>query len=288
MATKSTTKAASKSASGSGSVSKRSAVVRKEIQDALGAIDNNSTELARLLYEAYHKEMYVEWGHEDFRNYCADELDVNYRKAMYFVDIWDKVKSLSLPLAKVRKLGWTKMKDIATVITDKNKDKLLADAMKKTSREVTEAVKLMRRKDTKGADLPTITTMSLRMSESEANIITDAIEEAKKLTESDNAVVALEMICQDWMTDQGQTPQKSSIEDHIEHLQRVYGVTLTVKKATKAQQAAAAKKAKAAAAKKKTTAKRKSKKAEAEAEVEAAEAANGDEGEQDIDDLLGI
>jgi len=158
-----------------------------------------------------------------------------------------------------------------------------------TSRELAEAVKLVRKKDTKGSkDLPTITTMTLRMSESEANIITDAIEEAKKLTESDNAVVALEMICQDWAESQGSTPVRKSIDDHVKYLETVYGVTITVKGKPKVQEAAE-EEAEEKPTKAKTKAKAKPKaKAKAKTKAAAKEEEGEESSDQDIDDLLGL
>jgi len=142
-----------------------------------------------------------------------------------------------------------------------------------TSRELTEAVKIIRKKDTAGATVPVVTTMTLRMSESESNIITEAIEEAKKLCESDNAVVALEMICQDWLADKGVTPERTSLDDFVTFLEATYNVKMTYK---------AKKKGKATKAE--------AKKVEKAAEKKAADRKNGKEGKEEeasIEDLLG-
>jgi len=108
--------------------------------------------------------------------------------------------------------------------------------------------------------------MSFKMGEAEANVITQALEEAKKLIDGSNPVLALEMICQDWMEEKGTVPERTSMEDHISYLERVYGVKVTYKAVSPAQK----KKEKAAA-----------KKIEAEAAKRAAEKVLKGEGEGD-------
>ena len=201
---------------------------REAILVARDRVDSGYMDLSKLLHQAYYKEFYVEWGHEDFRSYCDAELGTDYRKAMYLVDIWDKVRKLNLPLKEVEAIGWSKMKEVAAVIDEKNAKEWLTKAKEMSARDLQEAVRLVRKSDgTLGDTVPKITTMSLKMSESEAGIILDAIEEAKKLCENDNPVVALGMICQDWSESQGQAPKRASLEDHIKFLERVYGVKLS-------------------------------------------------------------
>lgn len=211
----------------------RQEIVRDLIKIAKDNIETGYIDLCKLLSEAYHRSFFEEWGFEDFEAYCQEELDIKYRKAMYFVEIWDKVKSLKLDKRKVARLGWTKMKEIASVITAETAKEWMEKASKMTSRELTEAVKIVRKRDVTGVDVPTVTTMTLRMSESEANIITEAIEEAKKLTENENAVIALEMICQDWLADKGSAPERTNIDDLVAYMEEVYEVKVTYKKAKK-------------------------------------------------------
>lgn len=209
----------------------RSEQVRKDILDAFNAIEDNYVHLSKLLAEASDKEFYTEWGYTDFREYCDKDLGIEYRKAMYLVSIWHKAKDLDLNLKEVSKLGWTKMKDIVSVANEKNIKELMDKAKGQTSRETTEMCKTMRSPDHTGRGVvPSIVTMTFRMGESEANIITEAIGEAKKLVGQDNDVLGLEMICQDWMAEKGVSPQVTDLADHIKYLERIYGVTVTTKK----------------------------------------------------------
>lgn len=205
----------------------RDGVVRDEILKHLNAVEKSYLELAKLINEAYHQQFYREkWGYETFDEYCRTELDMAYRSAINFVHIWDKVLELNLPHEEVEKLGWTKMKDLVNVMDDENYKEWIESAKTMSTRELTEAVRVSRRKDTTGA--PSTTTMTFKMEESEARVVQDAIEEAKMLCDTDNAVVALEMICQDWLESKGATPKQADLQDHIKWLKKVYGVEIAV------------------------------------------------------------
>ncbi len=260
--------------------------VRKEILAIRDQIEHGFVDYARLLAEAHEKEFFRKWGFETFDAYCIEELDTHYRKAMYMVDIWKTVETLKLNAKEVAELGWTKMKDLATVITKKNAAGWMKKAAKMSTRELTEAVKKVRRKDTKGKDLPVITTMTLRMGQSEAEIVNEAIGQAKKLCESENEVVALEMICQDWMMERGAHPERTSLKAHVAYLEAVYGVKITHKDAPKKK---AKPKASPKAAAKKAAAKKKGKdkdKAEEAASIEDLTAEEGSD--KELDELLGL
>lgn len=276
---KTTSKVNSKVKAGTGtSTVKRETVVRKEILEMKKQNETSYMEMARLLSEAYHKEFHIKWGFADFREYCSDELDIEYRKSMYFVDIWDKVKSLNLSKARVTKLGWTKMKDIAAVVTEDNMKELLDNADKMTTRELQEHVKIYRTSD--GRSKPKTVTMKFVMATGSANIVSDALEEAKKLTENDNEVLALEMICQDWLQEKGVQPERVSITDAVKYLEQVYGVKITVKAAKKVDKKTEKKDGKKEADKVIDKAKDKGDKKKKAAKKE-------DDASADIDDLLG-
>jgi hypothetical protein len=279
---KTKTTAKSKTAAKGKTVAKRSTDVRKQIKDVMAAVDEDHMSLAALLAEAYNKKYWEEWGFEDFKLYCADELDVQWRKAYYFVDIWNKVEEFNLDVKEVQKVGWTKMKEIATVITKRNYKGLMKKAQSMNAKDFIDEVRVLRTKQ-KGKDpRPVTTTINLKANEDEAKTILEAISEAKKLTESANDTVALEMICSDWLEDKGAVPEATPLESKIDFLEKAYGVKLQVvdEEGTVAEKPATAQKTtgKKGAAKKTTGKKGAAKKTTAKTA----------DAEQDIDDLLGL
>jgi len=269
---------------------KAATLVRKKILDAQKAKESSALVLAELLSEAYHKEYFIQWGFDEWPDYCDQELDVHYRKAMYMVDIWDKLVEFDLDPKEAAKLGWTKMKEISSIITKRNAEGLMQKAGEMSSREFTEKV-VKKVRQARGTDRKPITTsMKLVLNEDEASVILEAIKEAKKLTESDNDVVALEMICQDWMEDKGAVPEATSLEARITFMEKAYGVKLEVKgKKAKPKAKAETTAETTAEAKAETKAGKKASKGKATAKGKgkAAEKSEGAE-EQDIDDILGL
>lgn len=288
----------------------RAETVRQEILEAHKTIEVSYVDLAKLLSEAYHKEFFREWGFTDFKEYCETEVGTQYRKAMYLVDVADCVKKHGLSTAKIAKLGWTKMKDLAAVITEDNAKEWMDKAEKLSTRDLAEQVKIHRKEEggARGA-APSLTTMKFTMGEAEANVITEAIEEAKKLLEggdsSQQSVLALEMICQDWLEMKGTTPTRSSLSNHVKYLERVYGVKLTITKGKakvkeveeEPEEEEAPVKAKGKAKKEepvKAPTKKGKKvetppaKAKGKKKVEDDDDDDGEEGDQDINSLLGI
>jgi hypothetical protein len=265
----------------------REVTVREGILEKYKQIETGYIDLAQLMSEAYHREYHLKWGFKDFREFCDSELGMHYRKALYLVDIWDKVKTLNLSRAKVEKLGWTKMKDIAQVVTAENAKEWMDKAEKMTTREVSEAVKVSRSPDrTATGTVPHITTMTLKMSEAETRVVMEAVEEAKKMTQSDNTVVALEMICQDWLEAKGVAPERTTLEDHVAWLQTAYGVDITWKAKTVAEEEKAEEE-KTEKVLEKADKKAKARKKSGE-EPPAPEEAAAPAREQDINSLLGL
>lgn len=269
----------------------RHEVVRAGILEAYQGIEDNYLALAKLLTEAVNKEFYIKWHFEDFKQYCEKELGVKFSKASYLVRIWNKVLLLGLPPKRVTKIGWSKMKELVDIINEKNVEEWLEKAEKLSSRELTAEVRVIRRKT--GTDRrPTSTTLKIPMQEAEASVILEGIEEAKKLCETDDMAVALEMIVQDWMELKGASPERTSLEDHIQFLEKAYGVKIT----HKASKPPAKKKAEKKETKK---AKEKEEKTEgtAEEEVDVEDLLQTEEGEEgkgsgdaetDLDELLGL
>ena len=214
----------------------REKIVREKLAEVKDGIETGYLDLSELLSEAYHKEFHLVWGFETFEKYCQAELDMAYRRAMYLVDIWDKVKSLDLPRTRVAKLGWSKMKEVAAVVTKKNAEALLKKAENMTVKELKEHTRTMRRTDfggKGGTRGPETKAWSFRLGESESKVVEDAITEAKKMMETDSVGVAIEGICSEWLTYKGGHPEAAALEDFISYLERMYPVKISFKAAPK-------------------------------------------------------
>ena len=275
----------------------REDVIRGQLKEARDMNETSYVTMASLLHETYHNQYYTKWGHDDFEGYCDKELDFGYRKAKHLIEIWDKVTDLKLDIKRVSALGWTKMRDLVKILTAKNSEKWLKKAEDMSHREVQEAVRIVRQKEGDPGVRTTKTKLEMTMSEAEAQIILEAIETAKGLAETDNVVLAMEMICQEWLEYKGAVPEARSLDAQIDYLEKAYGVKLEVK-STKKSKAMDEVEAEVKA----TSKKGKAKKEEVEpdpledfdenpvARAKKATAAKkaGKATDQDLDDLLGL
>lgn len=205
------------------SASKRSDLVRRYLKEAKAAVETGYVKMCKLTNEAYKKEYYKSWKFNSFEDYCKIELDMEYRKAMFFVHIADKMEELSIPDARAEIVGWSKLKEIIKVATPKNLEKWLTKAEKSNLLEIEEAVRITKRKDSGDKDVPHTTTMKFKMGEDVAGIVTDALSEAKTLLDTEDTIQALQMICMDWLENKGKIPQRTSKEDMIKFIDDIYG-----------------------------------------------------------------
>lgn len=199
----------------------RSEVVREEILESKKQRDSGYLNLARLIYESYREGFYQEWGFSDFTDYCNKELDIEYRKAMYFVQIGEKLKSIALPADRLEKMGWTRVKDLVSIITPETKNEWLEKAEAANSaKDFTAMVQAAKGKKTIETG---ITTLKFKLSNEVAQIILEAIEESKEMLENPDPSIALEVICQEWLELKGVTPETITLEAQVKYLKKIYG-----------------------------------------------------------------
>lgn len=233
--TQSKAKADTKQQSTGKKVQTHAAKLRKEIPELLSKADQSYLEAAERLSEVWHKGFFqTPFGYESFDAYCEAELPWKARSAKYLIEIFDKANLLNLPKERISAIGWTKMKDLVAILSkEMSEDQIeewLTFAENNKASEVTEEVKKHRRRTRtssgSAAQDDGHITWKLKMTESEVNIITDGLNEAKSLCDTTNDVVALEMIVQDWMEMKGNRPSRTTVEDAIQFLENAYGVII--------------------------------------------------------------
>jgi len=214
-----------------------SAEIRSKLSDLSREITTKQIDMASMVAKVYHEGLWRQWGpdgtgkpYQKFEEYTTKELGIEYRKAMYFVQVGDMVNAYGQNIKdSLESLGWTKVKDLARILNKDNLEEWLNLASSMNAKELQKAV--ADALSGSGVDNPPdkITTITLRCDSSAASIILDAINEAKKTTETSDIVSAIEYICLDWMETKGESTgsiEKTSIEDMIKFMERLYGVRL--------------------------------------------------------------
>ena len=213
-----------------GEIVTRSNEVRQQIMEAAAAIDESYQSLAKLLHETYDNGYYMRWGFENFKEYCETEVGVHYRKARYLVGIAEAIKDLGIEWDDVEGVGWTKMRTLLPMLKE---DGVVGDWFELAKQySVKDLEKLV--KDAKlGFDINAdggdkIVTLTFRMTPEQSEIITDALDTAKKASETSDNVLAFEQMAFDYVMAQGEVPERTTLESLVKFAEAHYGVELQV------------------------------------------------------------
>lgn len=136
-------------------------------------------------------------GFDYFDDFVYEKYGFQGRKARYLISIYSNLTTKMIPWEKVSHLGWTKLKDLAPIITPENVDEWVAKAEKLTVVELQAAIKASlpegEEKTQKTTDDSVKMTFKLKPDQAEA--VTQALAKAKGELHTEYDTVALENIC---------------------------------------------------------------------------------------------
>ena len=198
--------------------------LRTKALDLRRTINVAAIELAEVLHEIYQSEKWREFeAFDSFEKYVETELEIGYRSAMYSIKIISTMKSRNISMEQARQLGWGRLRSILPHITARNVGSLLEMAASRSVRQIQEELKEGGLITT---SVPETHKIVFNCSASEATIIFDTLDEAKRRLNTESLSSALEFICQEWtIANEGETSQ-TSLQDIINFVERNYGVTL--------------------------------------------------------------
>ena len=138
-----------------------------------------------------------------FREYVEKEHGLVYRKAVYWTAIYNHLAEAKVPWAKVSTLGWTKLKEIAKVVTPENVDEWVKIASGQTTLQLIATVKAsVASKSPKAIEdggAKNVTTKTFKVHEEQKATIEAALTKAKEDGHTQVNTVALEYICMDYL-----------------------------------------------------------------------------------------
>jgi hypothetical protein len=135
-------------------------------------------------------------GYEDFSAFVEEKYGFAYRKAAYLMSIYDNLVTKQIPWEKVSHLGWTKLKDLAPVMTPETVDEWVAKAEKLSVKELQAILKQEAgtgEKTEKTTD--EVVKMVFKLKPDQSEIVTQALAKAKGELHTEYDTVALENIC---------------------------------------------------------------------------------------------
>jgi len=158
-------------------------------------IDTNEFKLGGIL-KLINDNSWFE-GFESFDDFVFEKYKFQGRKARYLISIYDNLVTKQIPWEKVSHLGWTKIKELAPVITPENVDEWVAKAEKCTVMELLALLKAS--KPSEEGDKTAKTTdevvkISFKLKPDQAEIVQQALAKAKGELHTEFDTVALENI----------------------------------------------------------------------------------------------
>jgi hypothetical protein len=159
------------------------------------------------LGKAHHAqdERYKERG--GFGLYVKEQLNIEYRKAMYLIDIYFKFNKFGIDSAKVAALGWTKASKIASVMSEDNAAELVELAETNTVSDLSENIKANYKEvgGTKG-ERKKLVTFKFKLFEDSAEVVKTALENAAAALGYKKLDQAFEHVVTEWATEHPMKP----------------------------------------------------------------------------------
>lgn len=138
-----------------------------------------------------------------FREFVEKEHGLHYRKATYLIEIYNRLGQSGVPWEKVKSIGWTKLKEIAKVLTVENVDEWVQIASNSNTLTLIDTVKAHLAKDAPKSEqeqaAKTVTTKTFKVHEDQKATIEAAIAKARDAGKTSVDTVALELICMDYL-----------------------------------------------------------------------------------------
>jgi hypothetical protein len=187
-------------------------------------INRASIDLAEVLHEIYHKELWKDYGYESFQAYSEGELDVGYRSAMYSIKIIETLNRHAIPMDQARQLGWGRLRAILPHITERNVTGVLDMASTRSVRQI--EAEFADGGIVSGSPVASQHAIRFLCTEAEASAIYDALDEAKRRLETDVSSSAMEFIAQEWMMYSEGGVSNLSLDNIVDFVYRNYGVRL--------------------------------------------------------------
>jgi len=137
-------------------------------------------------------------GSESFEAFVLEHYGFQSRKARYLITIYDNLVTKQIPWEKVGHLGWTKLKDLALVLTPENVDEWVAKAEHATVLELQAMLKAGQPSDEGDKTAKTtdeVVTIKFKLKADQHDVVQQALAKAKGELHTEFDTVALENIC---------------------------------------------------------------------------------------------
>ncbi|MFW6172322.1 MAG: hypothetical protein ACOC5T_01060 [Elusimicrobiota bacterium] len=206
----------------------------REITKILVTIhDKAKISLAEMLHEIYSKSYFNTWGYEKFMDYVEEELDFQYRQAMYLIEIYQElVEKRKIPIDFLRNKSWTKLREIAgktkdESITTEEVRKLIEDSDEMTVEEVVyRARELSSTSDTEEIEKTHRITFTLY--EEQYENVKKALDAAEEVSTSVKPGANLDLICTEFIASHMHGDKEAEVRRIAKELEGILDIEILI------------------------------------------------------------
>lgn len=194
--------------------------LRKRIKAVAEEMQGSEMNLALLLEQASIRKLYKDWGYDSFEEYVSDDLGMDGRKCYYLISIVEQFRKSNTPIEVLERIGWTKSRAIAPMLTGPDGPKWVERAGRTPRSELEKQVQ-----EAKGGEV--FHTMHFRLAEEQFEVVQEALAVAKIKAKSDKPGHLLTCLAMDFLSnitdERGQ-----ALEWWVKKLEQVYSARVFI------------------------------------------------------------
>jgi hypothetical protein len=181
--------------------------------------------LGGILNRINEEGWYADEGYAKFSDFVEDRFGVKRSKAMHLIKIYNDLIESGVMWSDVSAIGWSKLKEISSVITKKNVKGWVKKAAGATVIQLAEMVREAKSEssgsteDAEPGESPKISSMTFKVHDDQKEVVNEAIKKAKAETGNEHANQALEAICLDYLSGPSK-PVLETSEDEPEQAEK--------------------------------------------------------------------
>lgn len=165
----------------------------------------NNFKLGGVLARIYTEGWYTEEGYEHFKDFVEAKFGIKRSKAMYLISIYNSLVESGVAWNDVKDVGWSKLKELAPILTKKNVKGWVKRASTMTVIQLIAYIKEQAKKgETTGStadetEAKKVSSLTFKLHEDQREVVNEALEKAKTESNSEYPAVALEAICMGYL-----------------------------------------------------------------------------------------
>ena len=193
----------------------------KLVPTLMDTIDHDYFRLGGVLSAIQIQGWFMDKGHETFRSFVEAESGLAYRKAMYLINIYNCMVESGVAWDVVKHLGWSKLKELAPIITLENVDDWVAVAENLTVIQLQEHIKASSKGESASTspevdkEVSKTTTMTFKLHQDQKDTIREALDKAKHETGTEFDAVALEAMALDFLGGESKLKAIPSLKEYM-------------------------------------------------------------------------